>query len=99
MALRARNPPERTCYFEAPEHVPRISVRAQTCVQGPGGLPACHGAERTRKDPQPEAKKMPKGQQRHIYIYGHMLPVSMFDFLEWRMLAPQPVVRLAVLTQ
>ena len=62
--------PEGTCHFEPPEHVPRTSARAQTCVRGPGGLPACHGAESARKDPRPEEKKMPKGQKKHnIYVY------------------------------
>ena len=46
--------PERTCHFQPPEHVPRTSTGAQTCVWGPGGLPVCHGAESTRKDPRPE---------------------------------------------
>ena len=55
--------PERTCHFEPPEHVPRTSGRAQTCVRGPGGLLACHGAENTKKDPRPEENKMPKGQK------------------------------------
>ena len=49
---------ELACPFEPPEHVPRTSARAQTCVRGPGGLPACYGAERTRKDPRPDEKKM-----------------------------------------
>ena len=49
--------PERTCHFEPPEHVPRTSARAQTCVRDPGGLPACHGAESTRKDRRLEGKK------------------------------------------
>ena len=53
--------PERTCHFEPPEHVPRTSARAQTCVWGPGGLPVCHGAECTRKDPRPEEKKKNEG--------------------------------------
>ena len=67
--------PERTHHFEPPEEVPRTSARAQTCVGpgvGPGGLPACHGAESTRKDPRPEERKMPKGQKNpfiHICIY------------------------------
>ena len=60
--------PERTCHFEPPEHVPRTSSRAQTYVRGPGGLPACHGAESTRNDPRPEEKKMPKGK-KHMYTY------------------------------
>ena len=55
--------PERTCYFKPPEHVPRTSAGAQTCVWGPGGLPVCHGAKSTRKDPRPEDKKMPKGEK------------------------------------
>ena len=62
--------PERTCHFEPPEHVPRTSARAQTCVRSPGGLPACHGAESARKDPRPEEKKMPKGQKTHLYMYN-----------------------------
>ena len=60
--------PERTCHFEPPEHVPRTSARAQSCVRGPGGLPACHGAKSTRKDSWPEEEKMPKGQ-KYIFIY------------------------------
>ena len=52
--------------LEPPEHVPRTSARAQTCARGPGGLPACHGAESTRKDPRPEEKKMPKGQKNTL---------------------------------
>ena len=54
--------PERTCHFPPTKHTPRTSVGAQTCVRDPGGLPACHGAESTRKDPRPEEKKMPKGR-------------------------------------
>ena len=62
--------PERTCDFEAPEHVPRTSARAQTCVRGPGGLPACHGAESTRKHLRPEEKQMPKGKKNtFMYMY------------------------------
>ena len=60
--------PEQTCHFKPPEHVPRTSARAQTCVRGPGGLPACHGAESTRKDPHPEEKKMPKYEKTHVFI-------------------------------
>ena len=59
---------ERTCHFEPPEHVPRTLARAQTCARGPAELPACHGAEGTRKDPRPEEKKMPKCQKTHLYI-------------------------------
>ena len=59
---------ERTCHFEPPEHVPRTSARAQTCARGPGGLPACHGAEGTRNDPLPEEKKMPKCRKTRQYI-------------------------------
>ena len=54
--------PEVTCNFEPPEHKPRTSARAQTCVRGPGGPPACHRAENTRRDPRPQEIKMPKGQ-------------------------------------
>ena len=60
--------PERTCHFYPAEHVPRTSVGAQTCVWGPGGLPVCHGAESTRKDPPPEVKKMPNGEKTRLYI-------------------------------
>ena len=67
--------PERTCDFEPPEHVPRTSARAQTCVRGPGGLPACHGAESTRKDPQPEEKKNAEGPKEHILIYVYKVPL------------------------
>ena len=59
--------PERMRHFEPPEHVPRSSARAQTCVRGPDGLPAWHGAESTRKDPRPEEKKMPKSQKNTFY--------------------------------
>ena len=63
--------PEWTCDFQPPEHMPRTSARAQTCVRGPGGLPACHGAESTRKDPRQEEKKMLKGQKNTFtYIQG-----------------------------
>ena len=41
--------PERMCNL-----LPRTSARAQTCVRGSGGLPACHGSESTRKEPRPE---------------------------------------------
>ena len=43
------------------EHVGRTSTRAQTCVRGLSGLPACHRAYSTRKDPRLEEKNMPKG--------------------------------------
>ena len=68
--------PEGTCHYEPPEHVPRTSARAHTCTQCPGGLPACHGAESTRKDPRPEEKNMPKCQKTHLYIviYVHDFP-------------------------
>ena len=68
--------PEQTCHLEPPERVPRTSVRAQTRVRGPGVLPACHGAESTRKDPRPEDKKIPKDQKNtfiYIYIYTRAL--------------------------
>ena len=64
--------PERTCHFKPPEHVPRTSAGAQTCVLGPGGLPVFHGADSTRKDPRPEEKKMPKDEKKHIYILRSM---------------------------
>ena len=65
--------PEGTCHFEPPEHVPRTSVRAKLAPWCPGGLPACHRAESTRKDPRPEEPKMPKCQKNafiHINILG-----------------------------
>ena len=62
--------PERTCHFQPPEHVPRTSAGAQTCVLGPGGLTVCHGAESTRNDPRPEEIKMPKGE-KNIFIYTY----------------------------
>ena len=67
--------PERTCHFQPPQHVPRTSAGAQTCVWGLGGLPVCHGADSTRKDPRPEEKKMPKGEKTHlsIYMYEYIL--------------------------
>ena len=66
--------PERTCHFEPPEQVPQTSGRAQTCVRGPGGLLACHGAESTKKDPRLEEKKMPKGQ-KNTFIYMYKVPL------------------------
>ena len=60
MALRARSAsrwllaalnPQRTCHGPRPG-----STLAPWCS---GGLPACPGAEGTRKDPRPEDKKMP----------------------------------------
>ena len=72
MALRARNAFPSGGHFEPPEHVPRPLARGQTGVRGPGGLPACHRAESTRKDPRPEEKKMPKGQKNtFIYVYEY----------------------------
>ena len=71
--------PERTCHFEPPEHVPRTSTRAQTCVRGPGGLPACHGAESTRKDPRPEKKKTPNGQNNTFLYTCTRLPFGEWD--------------------
>ena len=66
--------PERTCHFQPPEHVPRTSAGAQTCVLGPGGLHVCRGAENTRNDPRPEEKKMPKGDKNtFLYIYVYII--------------------------
>ena len=66
--------PDRACFFQPPEHVPRTSAGAQTCVLGPGGLPVCHGVESTRKDPRPEEKKMRKREKNtFIYIYVHYM--------------------------
>ena len=45
------------------------SAGAQTCVWGPAGLPVCHGAESTRKDPRPEEKKRGRVKQTDLYIY------------------------------
>ena len=52
-------------FFEPPEHVPRTSARAQTCVRGPGGLPVYHGAKSTRNDSQPEEKKRRRAKKKH----------------------------------
>ena len=49
--------------------MPRTLTRAQTALRGPGGLPACHGAESTRKDPWSEEKKRPKGP-KNTCIYA-----------------------------
>ena len=68
--------PERTCYFKPPEHVPRTSAGAQTCVWSPGGLSVCHGAESTRKDPRPEEKKMPKSE-KNTFICMFKVPLGM----------------------
>ena len=67
--------PERACPFQPPEHVPRTSATSQTCVMGPGGLPVCHGAEGTRKDPRPEEKKVPKDKYIYIYVYVYKVPL------------------------
>ena len=61
--------PEWTCHLNPPEHVPRVSARAQTCVLGPTGLPVWHGAESTKIDPRPEEKKMPKSE-KNTFIYN-----------------------------
>ena len=72
--------PERTCHFQPPEHVPRTSAGAQTCVWGPGGLPVCHGAESTRKDPRPEKKiKFRRVKKTHSYIYIYVYKVPLWD--------------------
>ena len=69
--------PGGNCHFEPPEHVPRTSARAQTYARGPGGLPACHGAENTRKDPRPEEKKVPKCQKKHLYMVIYIYIIFM----------------------
>ena len=75
--------PEGTCHFEPPEHVPRTSARAQTCARGPGGLPACHGAESTSKDPRPEEKKRPNGQ-KNTFMYMYKVPLrDVCDVKSW----------------
>ena len=61
--------PERTCHFQPPVHVPRPAAGVQTYVLGLGGLPVCHGAESTRKDPRPEEKTCRCVKKRHIYIH------------------------------
>ena len=58
-----------TCHFEPPEHLPRTSARAQSCVRGPGGPPAYDGAESTRKAQGPEEKQIMKGQRNTLFIY------------------------------
>ena len=60
--------PERTHQFALPEHVPRTPARAQTCLRGPGELPACHGADSTRNDARPEDKKNPEGPKAHLHV-------------------------------
>ena len=75
--------PVGTCDFEPPEYVPWTSARVKLAPRCPGGLPACHGAESTRKDPRPEEKKMSKCQKntfilwvivRSIYIHNTSNP-------------------------
>ena len=46
---------------------------------GPGGLPACHGAESTRKDLPPEEKKMLKGQKKTFIHSKTRLPFGEWD--------------------
>ena len=80
--------PERTCYFKPPEHVPRTSAGAQTCVWGPGGLPVCHGAENTRNDPQPEEKQ---NAEKNTFTYVYILVnnpqfICFFLYYEWSVL-------------
>ena len=65
--------PVGTSDFEPPEHVPRSSARAKFAPRCPGGLPACHGAGSTRKDPRPGEKKMPKGKKKHLYIVIYLV--------------------------
>ena len=71
--------PERTCHFQPPEHVPRTSTGAQTCVWGPCGIPVCHGAESTTKDPRPEEKKMSNSEENN-FLYG---VYTRIPFWEW----------------
>ena len=59
-----------TCNFESPEHVPRTSARATLAPWCSGGLPACPGAESTRKDPRPEKKKMLICQKKNTSIHS-----------------------------
>ena len=66
--------PERACLFQPTEHVPRTLAGTQTCLLGPGGLPACHGAESTRKGPRSEEKKMPKGE-KNTFLYMYNVPL------------------------
>ena len=63
--------PEQTFHFEPPEHMPRTSAGAHTCVLGPSRLPVCHGANSKRKDPRPEEKRMPKGE-KNTFIYTYI---------------------------
>ena len=73
MALCARNPSPRGLATLNPQsNVTRTSARSQTCARGPGGVPACHGDESTRNDPQPE--KMPKGQ-KNTFIRKYKVPI------------------------
>ena len=81
MALRARNRSSSGLgTWNPPEHVPRTSARAQTCVRYLGDLPACHGAESTRKDPRSEEKQMPKGKKNSLDVCISMMhPVGQLD--------------------
>ena len=58
--------PEGTCHFEPLEHVTRTSARAETCARSPGGLPACHGSESTRR-PAAEREKNTEVPKKHVY--------------------------------
>ena len=68
MALRARNPsPSGLATLNPPEHVPRTSTMAQTGVRGPGGLPACHGADREHEERLAAGRgKNAEGPKKHI---------------------------------
>ena len=72
MALRARNAspwglatlnPQNPCHGGRPG-----PTYAPWCL---GGLPVCHGAERTKKDPRQEEKKMPVCQ-KSVFIYSNI---------------------------
>ena len=63
--------PDGTCDSELPEHEPRTSARAQACVRGSGGLPACHrpGARRKTRGRKRKIVKGPGPKNTHVYIY------------------------------
>ena len=74
MVLRARNASAwllATLNAQSTCHGPRPGpTLAPWCS---GGLPACPGAESTRKDPRPEEKKVPMGKKTHLYVVIYTL--------------------------
>ena len=79
MTLRARNAspwrlatlnPRSTCY--GPRPGPTLAPRCS------GGLPACPGAEGTRKDPRPGEKEILMCKNKHIYTYLVVIYIPRF---------------------